>query len=162
MAVAIDYSVPDVDDYGPIPPEEAVLTEDMLPLLRDYAAKAKRAWDHDHPCDSRGSNKQFAPWGMLSLMSGVPERRIYGAVNGETALMDLDIADRLCIAIDRHISEVPVYEKKYLLSLAREQGELVRLVARTHGVVIPIGKDAQRLDIPRWRRRLTVKARQCQ
>lgn len=134
--------------------QEAVLAEDLAPILKEEIERLGAVLS----ADSYGAAKEYT--GALEVIaerSGILGRRIYGVVRGEVDAVELDTADRLLLAVGRHISEVQIVLRKDVKAVQGERTDLIRTVARCRGMHVP-AKGAHRDWTMKARRELLKEA----
>ena len=126
---------------------EVVLVRDLAPLVRAEVEKRKRVWENEW----RGSACDHNPIGpveRIEFESGVPMRAIYRVTSEESIHVDVDVADRLLMAVDRHIWEVPVYKKSEVRAQINAEAKAVR------DRIIAEGGQITKSSVPAMRRRI--------
>ena len=136
----------------PYASQECVLTEDLAPIIN--------AWLEREIADAQQQQggrwmPNVGPRSLLCERAGIPERRLFGILQQEQASVGLDTADRILLAIDATVQDVPVYLTSEVRLAALVQTELIRTISQTIGHFIPVkGADA-RMAIPQARRKMT-------
>lgn len=133
---------------------EVVLVEDIAPMVQEWIDRQEARLKREGHV---GWDDVCGPQERLAFESGIPLRRLYGILHGESEAMNLTQADELLFAIDRHISEVEVYCASEARKAAYEQAAILRNIARATGVFIPTGREA-RTALPYIKRRLRAAA----
>jgi hypothetical protein len=150
-------------EYGPIPAREVVLADDLIPIVRRELDERTRLWNEQA---ARGPQlAQLSPLTILAADSGVPERSIWRILNGDTACVDLALADRILMSLDLNISLTLPPEAFVPMSEARlatqEQTELMKTIARRRGEYVPpAGSKAMRTWSGPMRRKLSREGEQ--
>ena len=148
------------DEYGPIPEREVVLAEELKLLVEPILAQQEAAYK------SRAEGQNHCPGGPLSLLamhSGVPERSIFRILKGESVTVDLDLADRILMALDLNLTlDLPagaIVPQREATNAVLEQTELLKAIARRRGdYVPPAGSKAMRTWAGPYRRKLEREA----
>lgn len=149
---------------------EVVLVADLAPIITEWLAEQQRIHERewgtklavDKGAAWQGSEtnnfvRGCGPISRLCFESGLPERRIWGITRGEQASVSLDVADRVMMAMDKHVSDLPVHDYYEVKEAVTMQTELIRQVVRCSGGYIALGKQS-RTEFPRLRRLLTQAA----
>src|SRR5690348_16647648 len=125
---------------------EVVLVEDLAPLVQRVLDKRQRVYDEEN--STMEGRQLIWPVAELAQESGVPERRIYAILKGETAAVDLDVADRLLLACGMFVElELPdaIHPADEVREATMEQASMMPDYARRRGLTIPAqGTSARR------------------
>lgn len=155
----------DADNPEPDRPEnrEVVLTEDLAPVLHKWLTRSLAAHRGEWASDSTHEKRKwgdghtshchpFTPLARLALETGIDARRIYGVINQEFASMSLHQADVLLMGIDETISAFDTYPSREVTAAVKEQGAILRNVARANGQYIPPGSRESMTTVARIRK----------
>jgi len=138
---------------------EVLLQEDFAPVLQAALERLDRQLASvENPAQRAGAME------VISARSGVPCRRIYGYLHGENTFVDLDIADRLLMAVDLYVElvfpESAFYTASVVRKAALEQTEMMDAWCRHRGWVMPAMGSQERRTIPGKIRRTAWKEAQ--
>lgn len=121
--------------------KEVVLAEDVLEFIEPWLAKEDMKLRRQLQCPEEADVRAFAaaqgmiaPDTRLAFEAGLVPRKLYGLLQRETTILDVNRADALLQAVDRHISDVTVYYLSDLQEVLKISKELTYLVARCRGV----------------------------
>lgn len=148
------------DKMAAVEYREVVLTEDLAPLLQRVLDKRQRVYDEENSsCEGR---QLIGPVAALSEESKVPERRIYSILKGETAAVDLDVADRLLLACGMFVElELPeaIHPADVVREATMEQAAMIPAWAKARGIPIPPHGTSARRSFGGVARRIAKKER---
>ena len=143
-----------------------VLAEDLAAVIRPIIDEQTKAWErvkHGKGFAMVKDANAPAPLSMLEMRSGVPARTIYRILSGESEIVDLDIADRICLGLYLNISialeEEMFYPAGDLFRAMRVQSELMWQIAKVRGYAIPETGSEERRRLPGQLRRRWAKER---
>ena len=127
---------------------EVLLQEDFAPVL----ARELRKLDRQLAMDETNPNKRAGAMEVIAARSGVPVRRLYGYLHGENTFVDLDIADRLLLAVDKYVelefAESDFYTQSVVRAATLMQTEMMDTWCRHRGWVMPAKGTQERRTIP--------------
>ena len=128
------------DEYGPVPPKEAVLAEDFIPVVRRELDRRTRLWREQEGAVGP-QLAELSPLTLLAHESGVSERSIWRILNGDSAVVDLILADSILLALDLNLTldlpESAIVSAREAQEAVWLQTELMKSVARQRGEYVP-------------------------
>lgn len=141
---------------------EVVLSEDLVPLIKPEMDRMQRRFEQENSSARNGSQSVMGPLAYISEQAGLDPRAVYRILTGESSFVDLDVADRLCLAVGKFVEleldDDCFYLKRDALKAAVEQTTFLRYIARSKGVFVPTEKKARRAWPAQYRRRILKEA----
>lgn len=150
------------DEYGPVPPREVVLTEDLLVVIGPIIGRAFELWEGSKS-NTRNESREMGPLGTISAASGIPERTLFRILKGESVTTDLTVADRILMALGLNLSqclpEGAIVSEQEARDAALVQTGILRHVAKSRGEYVPArGSKEMRTWAGPYRRKLAAEA----
>jgi hypothetical protein len=123
-----------------VPEPEVVLAEELIPVVRRELERRTKLWN-EQVGQVGGELAQLSPLTLLAAHSGISERSIWRILNGDSAVVDLILADSLVQALDLtwgiEVPESAIVSQREARNAVQLQTELLKSVARQRGEYVP-------------------------